>query len=595
MTQRPPFPRDAGVLAADAGLVRALHRHLGRALWTTSVIVLLAAIAEGVGLVALAPLLAVATGAGENRWWRTIEAVLARMGVDTADGRLVVIVVAFALLLLARGLLLRWRDLRLAAHNLDFADQLRIQVIGALARAPWQRLPAARRSDIEHAMHADIRRVQNGSLQALRGGASLVLALAQAIAALVLSWQLALVALGALVLVAAPLVPRIVASRRLGQEATQHGREAHEVLARLLTGLKLFKAHGREAAFVADYDDRLATMRGRALAFATAQADVAFLTQLGAGLVLAVVTLAGVLWLGLPVALIGLFVVIFARLAQQAFALIRGAQAYAHMLPAFESLRALKAGMPQPLTTTSGDPREGGGVGAMRVSLAGIFYAAGPGQPPILRGIDLDLAAGEVVALVGPSGGGKTTLVDIAIGMLAPDRGTVAIDGHMIGGDLPPRLRDAIAYVPQEAIFFDGDVRRNMRALAPDADDATIGAALRLVEADTISAIAAHGLDARLGDLGQRFSGGERQRLALARALLRQPRLLVLDEAMSALDRALEARIFARLASNLAGRATILLVTHRLPEAAGIERVMQLDDGRLRDVTRDYLSDRGAG
>lgn len=574
----------ASVLAPDAGLLGSLHRYLGRRLWSTSAIVLLAAMAEGIGLVALAPLLAAATGTGEDRWWRAIEAALGRAGITSADGRLLAIVAGFAVLLLIRGVLIRWRDLRLSAHNLGFADRLRLEVIGAFARAPWQRLPAARRSDIEHAIHSDIRRVQTGSLQALRGVASLALALAQAIAALVISWQLALVALAALALVAAPLAPRILAARRLGLEATQYGRQAHDVLSRFLSGLKLYKAHGRETAFLADYDETLAAMRDKSFAFATVQADVAFLTQLGAGLVLAGVTLAGALWLELPFAVIGLFVVIFARLAQQAFALVQGAQAYGHVLPAFESLRALKAEMPVAADEGMDDaPGLGPAAGPMRLLVSGLVYRVEPEGPGILRDVGFQMAPGEVVALVGPSGAGKTTLLDILIGMIAPQAGTIRIDGRTIVGALPAELRDAIAYVPQDAVFFDGDLRRNMRALAPGAGDAAIWDALRLVEADAIPTIAAAGLEARLGEMGQQFSGGERQRLGLARAILRRPRLLILDEALSALDRALERRILSRLAE-MSDRMTILLVTHRLPEDVGIDRVLKLEDGVLSDT-----------
>ncbi len=569
------------VLALEAGLLRALHRYLGRRMWTTSALVLLAAFAEGIGLVALAPLLAAATGEGEGRWWRAIEAALGRAGIETADGRLLAIVAGFALLLLLRGILIRWRDLRLASHNLGFADRLRLEVIGALARAPWQRVPAARRSDIEHAIHSDIRRVQAGSLQALRAVASLSLALAQTVAALIISWQLALVSLAALMLVAVPLVPRILRARKLGLDATQYGRRTHDVLARFLSGLKLYKAHGREAAFVADYDDTLQAMRGRSFAFAAAQADVAFLTQLGASIVLAGVALAGLLWLELPFAVIGLFVVIFARLAQQAFAMVQGAQAYGHMLPAFESLRALKTEMPTAIErSASKAPRRGPATGPMRLAVDGLTYGIEPDGPTILRHATFEVAPGEVVALVGVSGAGKTTLLDILIGMIAPQAGTIRMDGYTIAGELPADLRSAIAYVPQETTFFDSDLRHNMQALAPDASDAEIWEALRLVEADQISAIAAAGLDARLGEMGQQFSGGERQRLGLARAILRRPRLLILDEALSALDRALERRILARL-NEVSDRMTILIVTHRLPHGVDINRVLTLESGVL--------------
>ncbi|GAB5348631.1 Protein glycosylation K [Alteriqipengyuania sp. 357] len=568
-------------------MVHALLRYLGGRFWSTSAIVLLAAVMEGLGLVLLAPLLAAATGETDNRWWRMGQDLLERIGIDSLDGRILAIVGGFVALLLLRAAVLRLRDVRLARHNLGFADHMAVELVGALAHAPWQRLPANTRSEMEHAVHADVRRVQAGSLHVLRAGASLALALAQVAAAILISWRLALVSLAALALVALPVLPRVLAVRRIGHEATLKGRAVHETLARFLSGLKLFKAHGREDTLLEECRRSLHAMRARSLAYAEAQADVLFLTQAGAGIVVAGIALAGLLWLDLPIAVLGLFVVIFARMAQQVFAMVQSAQFYLHVVPAFNNLVALKAAMPtaEPIgQSTAGLP--GAGPGPMALAMERADYAIPPAGPDILRGATFAICPGEIVALVGPSGSGKTTLLDLIVGLAAPQAGRIVIDGQAVESEWPTDLREAIAYVPQEPMFFDGDLGRNLRALAPDASDAEIAAAFRLSEAETIPAIEAQGLEARMGEGGQAFSGGERQRISLARALLRRPRLLILDEALSALDREREARILDRLAA-LTDRMTILMVTHRLPEAVRIDRILHLEGGTLREVARE--------
>lgn len=574
------------VLQPGSGLIAALRRFLGARFWWTSGIVLLAAVMEGLGLVLLAPLLAAATGETDNRWWRVGEALLDRIGIATADGRMLAVLAGFVGLVLLRAAVLRLRDIRVARHNLGFADHMSVEIVGALAHAPWQRLPPNTRSEMEHAIHADVRRVQAGSLHVLRAGASLALALAQVAAALLISWRLALVALAALALVALPVLPRVFAVRRIGQEATSKGRAVHETLGRFLAGLKLFKAHGRQATLLEECRRSLYAMRARAMGYAEAQADVTFLTQAGAGIVLAGIALAGILWLDLPIAVLGLFVIIFARLAQQVFGMVQSAQFYLHVVPAFDNLVALAAALPASETVADCDDRTADRHGPMALSVENLDYRIGATGPSILRGASFAVLPGEIAALMGPSGSGKTSLLDLIVGLAAPQAGRILVDGHEVAGEWPTALREALAYVPQEPVFFDGDLRRNIAALAPDADAAAIAAAFSLVEADAIPAIQAHGLDARMGEGGQAFSGGERQRISLARALLRRPRLLILDEALSALDREREARILDRLAA-LTDRMTILMVTHRLPDTIRIDRVLRLDDGVLRDVARD--------
>jgi ATP-binding cassette subfamily B protein len=200
-------------------------------------------------------------------------------------------------------------------------------------------------------------------------------------------------------------------------------------------------------------------------------------------------------------------------------------------------------------------------------------------RPPALRGVSLRVPAGSSVAIVGPTGAGKTTLLALLARLWEPPRGTVLYDGREIH-DIPLRdLRAAIGYVPQEAFLFSRSLRENV-ALggSPDAVDAAAEVASLAAEVARLPA----GWDTVVGERGLTLSGGQRQRATLARALLREPRVLLLDDAFAAVDAETEAAILARLVERIRGR-TAIVVTHRLRAAASLDRVIVLDAGRVAE------------
>jgi ATP-binding cassette, subfamily C, bacterial len=199
--------------------------------------------------------------------------------------------------------------------------------------------------------------------------------------------------------------------------------------------------------------------------------------------------------------------------------------------------------------------------------------------PAVLDRVSLSFPAGSITALTGPSGAGKSTLADLVGGLLSPDAGTLAIDGTLLDPPLRRAWRRRVAYVQQEPVLLAATVRENLAWGAPGASEAEMLAALGGASADFVTALP-HSLDTRVGDGGRVLSGGERQRLMLARALLRQPALLILDEAASALDSANEAAIAAAIAA-LRGRVTVLIVGHRGALAAIADRTIRLENGRL--------------
>lgn len=210
--------------------------------------------------------------------------------------------------------------------------------------------------------------------------------------------------------------------------------------------------------------------------------------------------------------------------------------------------------------------------------------------------LSFHIAAGEHIAIVGPSGGGKSTLIDLLLGFHPPAAGAIRLDGHDLRRIAPFDLRHQMAVVLQEPLLLEGTIAENLAFGACDREQATTPRLWRALEAAQAAAFVRQlpdGLDTRLGERGTRLSGGERQRLAIARALLREPRILILDEASAHLDAESEAALNGALRTALAGR-TALIISHRLATLAPCDRIFVVGQGRLLEAgTRAELAASG--
>jgi ATP-binding cassette subfamily C protein len=576
-------PEPALPISAAPGAVRHLvrwtWRTVPRPFAVTAALVVGVGATEALSMVLLMPLLRAAgmpvAGGAAGRVGDAVARVLELFGGSATLGAMLALYVG------AVGLqALVQRAEMVSSYMLDkeVSHRLRTRLYAAVAGARWPFLARRRSSDFVHAMTAEADRAESAVSWVVALGVQLVVGGAQLAVALAVSPAVTAAALacGGILLVALRGPRR--RTRDAAERISEATRQVYAAAGEQLAAVKVVKSHGAEARSAARFGDLSGRARDVYLHAVRAAADARAAFSIGAAALFALVVWTGIHLLRLPPATALLLLFVFSRLVPRLGMLQQGWHQLLQDLPAFrrllEAIDACEAAA-EPADAPDAPPVPLDEA----ISLRGVTFAY-PDHAPVLAHLDLTVEARRTTALVGPSGCGKTTVADLVMGLLTPQAGEVAIDGRALGPERLHAWRREIGYVSQDTVLFHDTVRANLAWAAPGADEAEIRAALRSAAADAFVDALPQGLDTVVGDRGVRLSGGERQRLALARALLRRPAVLILDEATSALDPENERRILDAVA-NLHGRTTILLITHRLATVRGADAVYVMDAGRV--------------
>lgn len=577
-----------GALQVTFRLIRSLTQMGRRRFLAVLGLTTVSGLVEGTGLLALVPVLkllgvgSAPDGAGAN----TPELVFALAG--------------YTLLVTFAALVVRGRTVSGQALQLDYLDRLRGDLHRAILKMEWRAFRRLRTAELQQIVMGEVARIGTAVNMLFQLAAALITLPFVLIATLWLSWPLTLAALAVSALVMG--LTRHLGARgyRLGQQLGTANRAAMADLADDLAGLRGIKAFGAEEFRAATIAGRFGAVRRNLLGYQRTRAGEQAVLQVVAALAAAGVLALAVTVLNLPMAEALVLVVAYARLLQTALkALVSWRQLTGAVaaLSSYDEILTLCRGEEEPQA-------ESGMAAPVRpgraITLAGVTVRHdGDEAPAALEAIDAVLPAGRTTAVIGPSGAGKSTLADLISGLISPDAGQILIDGKELTANLRHSWRRQVAVVPQDPFVFHDTIAANLRLARPDADEAALWRALEAAALQNMVRALPDGLETVVGDRGIRLSGGERQRLVLARALLREPALLVLDEATASLDSETEAVVAATLAG-LAGRTTVLVIAHRPSTVRHADHVLVLEAGRLaasgswHEVTRALPARLGA-
>ena len=475
----------------------------------------------------------------------------------------------------------RWSTILNSKLSHAFTRKLRDDLFKAMARVEWLRFIKFRGSDINHVMTSNLTTIDNGTYGLFALISTIFVVVVHIGIAMMLSFPLTCVAMvssGILLLVLRPLNRR---SYELGEEWRVTMAALFGVLMDHLSGMKLAKSFGAEDRHVRSFCSLNRNLEQQANRYAGILSSTGMYYEIGGVIVVALFFLVGVQALQIPAATLLIMVFLFATLVPMFSWMQRTWQGTLNMLPAYkavvemgEKFRAAeeppKSGPVNPIDLESG-------VEFRDVS----FRYDKEDRNFVLNGIELFIKARETTAILGPSGGGKSTFADLLIGLLTPDKGQILIDGKPLEGNMLHSWRRSVGYVPQESLLFHETLQDNMRWASPESSEEDIWEALKLAAAKDFVKALPEGLKTVVGDRGVRLSGGQRQRIALARALLRKPTLLLLDEATSNLDAENEERIIQAL-QELRGTMTVVFISHRQSAVQCSDRVVVIEGGRVR-------------
>jgi putative ABC transport system ATP-binding protein len=496
----------------------------------------------------------------------------------------------FATIAILMAMVARFISLRRLVHSSSSGlAQLRIRTFDHLHRLSMLELQAERRGALVSRVTSDIETIQHWMEW---GGIGMVLGVAQVLLALVVmfiyTWQLALFVVGGVT----AYTMMVVAFQRVLSRAHDKVRErvadSLAVTGEAISGLSTVRAYGMEGVVMERVDGKLDEQFKAEVNTAIFSSSLFSSAELFAGFLTAMVVGLGVLlgpdWgmsAGTLVAflfLVNLLVEPIQRLVET----IDQAQSAGAGLRKILSVVDTPILIPDPVRGTRLPDR------SLRVQFDNVSFRY-PDGPDILRKIDIHIPAGERVAVVGETGSGKTTFAKVATRLLLPQSGSVAIGGVTLD-DVPfDSLRSRVAYVPQEGFLFDASVADNVRYGKPGVSDDRVRAAFSDLELLVWVESFPAGIETEVGELGGNLSAGERQLVALVRAWIADPSVLVLDEATSAVDPALEVQIRNAIERVTQGRTSIT-VAHRLSTAEASDRVLVFDNGEIvEDGSHDLL------
>ncbi len=561
-----------------AKFFKDLFRTSGKQVVVSFLLQILTGFTQGIGLLMLIPLLGI-VGIFQNQAKNSkfVGEMIDFINKTGLPQGIVSILIFYILVVSLNSWLNSYQTVNNAKIQQSFVRHLKDKLYTSIGHSQWLFISRMKLSDLAHILTSEVQLSGQVIFQLLRLSSTVITILAYLAVAFMLSAQMAFLSLIGAVLL-------LVIGRKKNQNAYSIGKASQKSMKKVfqiviehLSGMKVAKSFAEEDRYIAEFIQYSEDVEKRKIDYARLSSRTSLVFSIGTVVLLSLYVYLAIEVVGLPATTLLVLIYIFSRLLPRVSTLQTAYQSILQSLPAFTSVNDLQNQCNlyrEQIIRNPGDIAKIGGT----IQIQNITFSYG--QKPLFENFSLIIQTNSIVCFTGKSGSGKTTLADIILGLLKPSSGQILIDGKVLNEEILFGWRKSIGYVTQESFLFNDTIRNNLLWTNQNATEAEIREALVQSSADEMVEKFELGLETMVGDRGAKLSGGERQRLALARALVRKPTMLILDEATNALDPVNEGKIIEAL-ERLKGKTTILIITHKPEMLSLADRIFSVEKGKI--------------
>ncbi|MGJ9459027.1 ABC transporter ATP-binding protein [Oceanobacillus sp. CF4.6] len=563
--------------------LKQIHTYSGKIVYINLFAMAGIGLLEGVAILLLVPLISMSgivdMGVGEIpilSVFRFMENIPASIGLPSILG-------IFVLIVIGQNIAKRQLTVKNTQIQQGFLRYMRMETYKSLLHANWSFFIKNRKSDLINILTGEIARSAAGAYSVLQFISSIAFSFIQIVLAFVLSPTITtFVLLCGLILI---IFNRkfLKRSLALGNRNYELGREYLGGITDQVNGIKDIKSNTLEGSRLDWFGSVTKKMETEQVEYTRLKSTSQLYYKVASAVLIAGFIYFAVMMFNAQAAQLMLIIVVFSRLWPTVAGIQSSMEQIATTIPSFKAVKALQheCRLAREFETEGNQDILPLAINqSIQCDHVSFRYHQHNNSGYALKDIHIDIPANQMTAFVGRSGAGKSTLIDILMGLNQPETGQVLIDRVPLRKDKLIALRRAISYVPQDPFLFNTTIRENLVLVKPDASEEQIWEALEFSSAAEFVGKLPNGLDSLIGDRGIKLSGGERQRLVLARAILRKPSILVLDEATSSLDTENEAKIQQAL-ERLKGKMTIIVIAHRLSTIRNADQVVVLEEGQI--------------
>lgn len=562
--------------------IKSLYNYSKKKFIINLVFMLLDGLTSGIGIVILIPILSFTGITGqENTSVPFIKNLLSILHQYNLKIQLILVLSVFIVLIVIQALI----NYKLNVLNTEivqgYTKFMRINLYKKLISSEWSYFSKSKKSDITSTFTNEISIIASGTIYFLRILSQLLISVAQLTVAFMMSVPLTLFVMLCGIIILFLMKASFSKSKNLGKSLRLINQSLLSEIEEQLNGVKEVKSYGIETAQLKNFAQFSENVEKNMKDFTIVQSKSGMFYKISAAIVISLLFFVTVFYLDVkPVSLI-ILIYIFAKLWPMFTSFQNNLQNIFSMIPSFISLQNNLQALDnhREYINASSSNKEMNSLNHF-ITFKNICFKYGNTQNFRLYNINFEIKAYSTTAIVGKSGSGKSTLTDLLLGLLKPEYGEIICDNTIINTNNLSLWRKKIGYVPQDSFLFNATIKENLLRFNSLVSDTDINYALSISDCMEFVNNLPQKLDTVIGDKGIRLSGGQRQRLVLARALLRKPEVLVLDEATSSLDNESEYKI-QKTIENLSGKLTIVIIAHRLSTIKNADNIIVIEDGRI--------------